>query len=82
MCIMVARRQDEGEAFTNHTPVPLQAEENNAVLSMGYELALAGDELTRRFSEQNEVDEEGLWDNVRRFAFIMAFRLIFALVWL
>ena len=52
---------------------------NESILAVANELAHAGDELTRRFSK-NETKQDTLWENVKRYAFIVTFRLVFGLV--
>ena len=56
------------------------AHENGSVLmAVAHELAMAGDELTRR-SSVNETKNDMIWDNVKRYAIIATFRLLFGLV--
>lgn len=54
-------------------------DQNESILAVAHELALAGDELTRRFSK-NDKKEDTLWHNVKRYAFIVTFRALFGLV--
>lgn len=82
MCIMVKRFRREDEMFfSDFTTTPLPINEHEVVLSLGQELALAGDELGRKFSKPTRQDE-GLqfWSNVKRYAVIMTFRLIFGFI--
>ena len=53
--------------------------QNGSLLAVAHELAMAGDELTRRFSV-NETKKDTIWDNVKRYAIIATFRLLFGLV--
>ena len=54
-------------------------DQNESVLAVAHELAIAGDELTRRFSANNKKNDN-LWDDVKLYAFIIAFRLMFGLI--
>ena len=54
--------------------------QNETILAgVAGELAQAGDELNRRFS-QNLTRRDTFWDNAKRYAFIVTFRLMFGLV--
>ena len=55
------------------------AQQNESILAVAQELALAGDELTRRFSK-NDTKPDTIWQNVKLYAFSATFRLIFGLV--
>lgn len=81
MCIMKKRLQNQENVVFNFAVTPMYFETNGAVSSLGLELAAAGDELARKFSKRT-VDEPGLeiWGNVKRYALIVAFRLILGIV--
>ena len=83
MCIMVKRRlRRQGDMFSSDfTTTPVPDNEHEVVLSLGQELAMAGDELGRKFCKPTGQDE-GLqfWDNMKRYVVIVTFRLIFGLI--
>lgn len=54
-------------------------QQNESILAVAQELAMAGDDLTRRFSK-NDTREDTVWKNVKIYAFIVTFRLMLGLV--
>ena len=71
--------KDEGTVQNDiHKHIPGKQSEN--VLLVAHELAKAGDELSKRFSKV-KVKQDTVWENVKRYALIVTFRLLFGIVW-
>ena len=70
--------KDEGTVQNDiHKHIPGKQSEN--VLLVAHELAKAGDELSKRFSKV-KVKQDTVWENVKRYALIVTFRLLFGIV--
>ncbi len=70
--------KDEG-AIQNGIHEQILGKQSENALLVAKELAKAGDELTKRFSKM-EVEEDTVWDSVKRYALIVTFRLLFGVV--
>jgi hypothetical protein len=71
-----SRQTKDEEALQNGVHQQITGTENGNVLLVAHELAMAGDELTKQFSKK-EVEQDTVWDNVKRYALIVTFRLLF-----
>ena len=91
MCKMEERSQlaNDGESSQEHSALHQHfleenghfssVQQNESILAVAQELAMAGDDLTRRFSK-NDRREDTVWKNVKIYAFIVTFRLMLGLV--
>ena len=74
-----SRLTKDEETVQNNVDEQVPRKQSENALLVAHELAKAGDELLQRFSKV-KVKQDTLWDNVKRYVFIVTFRLLLGIV--